>query len=304
MLADAWNQVAGWGIEAIKNIQTHVGLGDEDGSNDECVPAPLPAVAGQPSKPEHREAASAASVRVGKGALAALKAESEMLTKACKAFPIQVAKLRDEMAVARANKGKLVISTHGDSFGAEEYENEPFIKEILHQLHHLNIREETQKQRLAFLEDQIEHDSSYIHIDLSPFKHHNEGSSKHTSPVATSPVASHRGSGSASPVRGSSPDRHTRETTPTHMGRRLSTEGSSSMIASAVASSPQGGSRRISTSSRHASSSPVRGASHPPSPGWRSPPTALPSAAISSNTRTSEEDELHGLLAIKNTHRP
>ena len=71
MLVDAWNQVAGWGIEAIKNIQTQVGLGDEDGSNDECVPTLLPAVecvqtllpavAGQPSKPEHKEAAAASA---------------------------------------------------------------------------------------------------------------------------------------------------------------------------------------------------------------------------------------------------
>ena len=41
MLVETWNQVAGWGIETIKNIKTHVGLGDEDGPNDEWdVPAP------------------------------------------------------------------------------------------------------------------------------------------------------------------------------------------------------------------------------------------------------------------------
>ena len=270
MLVDAWNQVAGWGIETIKNIQTHVGLGDEDGSNDECVPTPLPAVAvptplpavaGQPRKPEHKEAAATASVQLGKGALAALTAEREVLTKARKAFPVQFEKLRDELVVARASKGKLVIPTHGDSFGIAEYENEPVIKKIMHELHHLNVRHEAQEQRLAVLEDQVEHDASYIHIDTSHFNHRTVGSSTHTSPAATSPVASHRGSGSASPVRGSSPVRHTSDIHHTHIGRRLSTEGSSSMLASPAASTPQGGGgHHLSSSSRHASASPVRGA--------------------------------------------
>ena len=286
MLVDAWNQVADWGIEAIKNIQTQVGLGDEDGSNDECVPTLLPAVecvqtllpavAGQPSKPEHKEAAAAASVRVSKGALAALMTERDVLTKAREAFRVQFEKLRDELVVARAAKGKLAISTRRDSLGAEEYENEPVVKKIMQQLHNLNIHKEAQEHRLALLEDQIEHahDSSYIHIDTFPFTHHTEGSSKHTSPVSTSPVASHRGSGS--PVRGSSPVRHTSDTHHTHMERRLSTEGSSSLHASPEASTPQGGGRRFSSSSHHASASPVRGVSHPPlawgeEPAHRSP---------------------------------
>jgi len=206
MLVDAWNQVAGWGIEAIQNIQTQVGLGDEDGSNDECVPTPLPAVecvptplgAGHPSKPEHTETAAAASVRVGKGALAALNAERDVLTKAREAFRVQFEKLRHELVVARAAKGKLAISDRRGSVGAEEYENEPVVEKIMQQLHNLNIRKEAKEQRLAFLEDQIEHahDPSCIHIDTFPFNHHTEGSSKHASPVATSPVASSSSSSS------------------------------------------------------------------------------------------------------------
>ncbi|KAJ1473826.1 hypothetical protein T484DRAFT_1972164 [Baffinella frigidus] len=34
MLLDAWDQVAGFGIETIKNLQTHVGLGASDDGND------------------------------------------------------------------------------------------------------------------------------------------------------------------------------------------------------------------------------------------------------------------------------
>ena len=63
MLVETWNQVAGCGIEAIKNIQTQVGLSEEDGSNDEFVPAPLPTVAtggiSSPSEAECKEAATA-----------------------------------------------------------------------------------------------------------------------------------------------------------------------------------------------------------------------------------------------------
>ncbi|KAJ1483795.1 hypothetical protein T484DRAFT_1949143 [Baffinella frigidus] len=284
MLLETWNQVAGWGIETIKNIQTHVGLGDEDGSNDECVPAPLPTVAPAPLptvarhsiETEHKEAATAASVRVDKGGissheLAALKAEHDVLAKARRAFRVQFEKLRGDLVVARAKRGKVVIS-----LGAENDENEPVIAAIMAKLHNLNLRNEEQGERLAFLEDKIasSKNSSFIDIDTSHFTHHTEGASKQTSPVS-----SRRGSESASPVRGSSPVRHTSDTAGvrggrpsnagssmlaspaashrdsgssspvrhtwdkphTHFVRRLSTEGCSSMLASQTASTPQGG---------------------------------------------------------------
>ena len=115
----------------------------------ECVPTPLPCIAGQLSKPEHKEAAAAAGVQVGKGALAALTAERKVLTKAREAFRVQFEKLRAELVVARAAQGKLAISTRRYSLGAEEYENEPVVKKIMQQLHNLNIRKEAKEQRLA-----------------------------------------------------------------------------------------------------------------------------------------------------------
>jgi len=88
MLVETWNQVAGWGIEAIKNIQTQVGLTEEDVSNDEFVPAPLPTVAkcgiSSLSEAERKEAPKASSQH------AALKAEHDALSKTRKAFHVQV----------------------------------------------------------------------------------------------------------------------------------------------------------------------------------------------------------------------
>jgi hypothetical protein len=88
MLVETWNQVAGWGIKAIKDIQTQVGLSEEDSSNDELVPAPLPTVATggifSPSEAERKEAATASSQHV------ALKAEHDALSMTRKAFHAQV----------------------------------------------------------------------------------------------------------------------------------------------------------------------------------------------------------------------
>jgi len=81
MNVETWNKVAGWGIDTIKNVQTHVGLTDEveaappalsaaqalvlcvSLSNDECVRAPLPTVAGQLSEVGRKEEAWRAQLR-------------------------------------------------------------------------------------------------------------------------------------------------------------------------------------------------------------------------------------------------
>ena len=259
------------------------------------VPAPLPTVAGHSIKTEHTDGPTVASVRMDTGSISSpqlvvLKAERHVLTKTHRTFRAEIDKLGDALVVARANRGKCVISTHGDSFDAEEFENDPVIARIQARLHHLRNTAHDHEQRLAFLNDKIGHDPSYIHIDTFDFNHHTEGASMHTSPVA-----SHRGSASSSPVRhtsdthltqmgrrlstegspsmlaspassnhtpgSSSPPRHTWDIPHhTHMGRRLSTEGCSSMLASPTASMPQGGSRHLTSTSRHASTSPVRGA--------------------------------------------
>ena len=88
LLDETWDQVAGWGIEAIKNIQTHVGLTDEDGSTEEFVPVPIPTVTlggiFSPREAEHEEADAASSQ------LAALKAARVALSKTREALHEQV----------------------------------------------------------------------------------------------------------------------------------------------------------------------------------------------------------------------
>jgi hypothetical protein len=88
LLDETWHQVAGWGIEAIKNIQTHVGLTDEDDSTEEFVLAPLPTLAMggifSPSEAEHEETDTASSQ------LAAVKAAHDALSKTREALRAQV----------------------------------------------------------------------------------------------------------------------------------------------------------------------------------------------------------------------
>ena len=272
MLVETWNQVAGWGIEAIKNIQTQVGLAEEDGSNDEFVPAPLQTVAGHSIKTQHKEAATASSFRVDKAGisapLAALNAEREVLAKAQKSFRTQIEKLGNDLAVERA----------------AQFVNDSAIAGIQAHLADLHRTEHVHEHRLALLEDKISHSGGcvlshttegyihtlggtegYAHID-SPYQTegakesyshigteyihtvegtdiHIEASYFHNTPVAgrhhstsmhTSPTASHRGS--TSPVRGS--DSPVRGSASPVRGTTSPVHGSASPLRSSASSSP------------------------------------------------------------------
>eukprot|EP00290_Baffinella_frigidus_P056459 CAMPEP_0180372332 /NCGR_PEP_ID=MMETSP0989-20121125/20443_1 /TAXON_ID=697907 /ORGANISM="non described non described, Strain CCMP2293" /LENGTH=223 /DNA_ID=CAMNT_0022368709 /DNA_START=116 /DNA_END=784 /DNA_ORIENTATION=+ len=223
MLLETWNQVAGWGIETIKNIQTHVGLGDEDGSNDECVPALLPAVARHSSKPEHKEAATAIS-----SPLAALKAERDLLTKTHGEFRAQVEKLEYALSVASCNTcvdASAVAGIKAHLAGCRKTEH-------AHE-HRLKLLEEKISQPEGFVHfHTVENTAGYIHtIGGTEGYNQTTGRNEHYARVGSeydaeaasmnhSPVAPHRGSASASPVR------HTSDAHHTPAGRRLSTAGS------------------------------------------------------------------------------
>jgi len=256
MLVETWNQVADWGIETIKNIQTHVGLGDKDGSNDECVPAPPPAVARHSSKPDHKEA--------DKGGislpLVALKAERDLLTKYVHTVDAVEgtgghthidSSHFDHRSEAASNHTSPVASHHGSASASP--------------VRHTVLRHPSPSADGHHRTPALRHPSPSSDMTRGKEALTNTGSFKLVSSSSlrqsfkiVSPTAPRRGSVASSPVRGSdcsSPVRHTSDIHHTPMGRRLSTEGSSSMLASPAASTPQGGGgRHLSASSR------VRGA--------------------------------------------
>jgi len=107
MLGETWNQVAEWGVETIKNIQTHVGLADEDRDKAPNASKGRRSVRLMVGEVEGSTQIAPIKARQDTGVtsaqVAVLKAQRDELTKSRRANQAKIAKLSAELAAAHVH---------------------------------------------------------------------------------------------------------------------------------------------------------------------------------------------------------
>jgi len=196
MLGETWNQVAEWGIETIKNIQTNVGLADED----RVLLASLPTYASKGGRrvsflvEEVEDSAQIApKAKQDKGVTSAqvsiLKAQGEELTKSRKTDQAKIAKVGEKLAAARA---------HGLA------NDSPRVKALKARLHDLREcakeHEESWNGVEGMLKDAMAA-TAYIHINTGSFSSRTPSPEPQRSDKAITGAASLRRKPSPEPQR-------------------------------------------------------------------------------------------------------